>query len=101
MFIVDLLNSLLKNCGAKLIRFPECDLSRRIKLLNHYEINKILDVGANDGGFANEMFHVGFNGKIISFEPLKSAFAVIDNKSKKNDSFFLYPISFIQFQSFI
>jgi len=85
MFIVDLLNSFLKKCGAKLIRFPEYDLSRRIKLLNHYSIDKILDVGANDGGFAKEMFEIGYKGKIISFEPLLSAYSIIEKKSRKNN----------------
>jgi FkbM family methyltransferase len=85
MLIIDLLNSVLKKCGAKLIRFPEYDLSRRIKLLNHYEINKILDIGANDGGFAKEMFEIGYRGKIISFEPLLSAYSIIEAKSRNNN----------------
>ena len=86
MLIIELLNSILKKCGAKLVRFPEVDVKRRIKLINHYNINKILDVGANDGGFANEMFDIGYNGKIVSFEPLLSAYSIIENKSKKNNS---------------
>jgi FkbM family methyltransferase len=85
MFIIDILNSVLKKCGAKIVRFPENDAKRRIKLVNHYHINKILDVGANDGGFAKEMFEMGYTGKIISFEPLLSAYSIIEEKSRKNN----------------
>ena len=42
-----------------------------IKSLNNNNINSIIDVGANNGQFAEEIFKNGFNGYVLSFEPLK------------------------------
>ena len=53
-------------------------LARRRKLLEFYAIDTVLDVGANVGQFALQMRKdLGFSGKIISFEPLSSAFEVL------------------------
>src|SRR6185436_11072287 len=47
---------------------------RRRKLLEFYNINVVLDVGANFGQFAEQLrYDVGYGGKIVSFEPLSSA----------------------------
>jgi FkbM family methyltransferase len=43
-------------------------------LLRHFEINKILDVGANVGDYAIELRKLGFHGKIVSFEPLEAPY---------------------------
>jgi FkbM family methyltransferase len=39
-------------------------------LLRRYNINCVLDVGANIGQFAQELRHHGYDGYIISFEPV-------------------------------
>ena len=53
-------------------------LARRRKLLESYAIDTVLDVGANIGQFAIQMRKdLGFSGKIISFEPLSSAFELL------------------------
>ena len=41
-----------------------------IKSINHFNINSILDVGANKGQFALKLIENGFKGDILSFEPL-------------------------------
>ncbi len=47
----------------------------RIKtLLDRYQINVVIDVGANEGQFASELRRMGYQGKIISFEPIASVF---------------------------
>lgn len=47
----------------------------RIKtLLDRYQINVVIDVGANEGQFASELRRIGYQGKIISFEPIASVF---------------------------
>lgn len=55
-------------------------LRRRKKLLSHFGITKILDVGANAGQYALELRKINFTGNIISFEPIHSVF----NELKKN-----------------
>jgi FkbM family methyltransferase len=56
---------------------------RRIKLFEHYNIDLVFDIGANKGQYATGIMDAGYNKKIVSFEPLTSAHAVIDSLSKK------------------
>lgn len=59
-------------------------LVRRRKLLKSYAINVVLDVGANAGQFAMQMRNLGFFGKIVSFEPLGSAFELLRQNADKD-----------------
>ena len=49
-------------------------LARRKKLLEQYNIQIVLDVGANIGTYGQQMRELGYKGEIISFEPLSSAY---------------------------
>lgn len=44
-------------------------------LLREHEIDLILDVGANEGQFAKWVLDHGYGGRVVSFEPLRSAHA--------------------------
>jgi FkbM family methyltransferase len=71
------LRRMLWKIGYDISRFDPAShvLARRKKLLESYAIDILLDVGANEGQFARQMRKdVGFSGKIVSFEPLSSAF---------------------------
>lgn len=46
---------------------------RLVRFLEKHEINTVLDVGANNGGFAKSLLGAGFKGRVISFEPLPQA----------------------------
>lgn len=52
-------------------------INNRIKLLNHFQIQTLLDVGANTGQFAYYTRHTGYKNHIVSFEPLTDAFALL------------------------
>jgi FkbM family methyltransferase len=56
---------------------------RRIKLLQHYKVDLVFDIGANKGQYATGIIDAGYNGKIVSFEPLSSVYSIIENESKK------------------
>lgn len=43
-------------------------------LIKHHDINLVLDVGANMGQFATDLRKFGYDGKIISFEPIKECY---------------------------
>jgi len=67
--------------------FPEL---KRIKVINAQKINLILDIGASEGFYADELRKAGYKGRIISFEPLSESFESLSRKSGKDpkwDSF--------------
>jgi FkbM family methyltransferase len=49
----------------------------RLDLLNHYRINKVLDIGANAGQYGWKLRQSGYRGVIHSFEPMSKAFAAL------------------------
>lgn len=54
---------------------------RRSLLLKHHQINCVLDVGANIGLYALELRKEGFQGRIVSFEPLASVYAKLQQQA--------------------
>jgi FkbM family methyltransferase len=59
------------------------DLYRRIKILEHHKINLVIDVGANKGQYSELLMLLGYDDKIISFEPLNDAYQKLKHKSEK------------------
>lgn len=62
-------------------------LHRRKKLLAHFGITKVLDVGANIGQYAQELRKINFAGDIVSFEPISSVYETL-KKNRKSDQKF-------------
>ncbi|WP_194163564.1 FkbM family methyltransferase [Mycolicibacterium sp. P1-5] len=68
--------------GFDVVRYPLHDpLARTVKLLHHHRISCVVDVGANDGGFASAIRGLGYAGRIISFEPLHAPFKSLQRKA--------------------
>lgn len=73
----------LKKIVKRLIRAFGLDLHRLstdsnstfqlLKGLEHFDIDLVFDIGANTGQFASELRDVGYQGRIVSFEPLSDA----------------------------
>jgi FkbM family methyltransferase len=73
----------LQRLGFDVVRYDGMsarDRSRR-KLLDEREIDVALDVGANAGQYAQGLRALGYQGRIVSFEPLASAFANLEEIS--------------------
>ena len=71
---------LLWTLGYDLTKFaPDSHpLARKKRLLESYEIDMVLDVGANAGQFARQLRRdLGYERRIASFEPLGAAFALL------------------------
>ena len=56
---------------------------RTVRLLNFFNVNYVIDVGANTGQFAESLFDFKYKGKVISFEPVSSAYNILVNRCKK------------------
>lgn len=57
--------------------------ARQVALLQKRQIEYVIDVGANDGGFAKELFANGYKGKVLSFEPLIDAWCLLQKRTMK------------------
>jgi FkbM family methyltransferase len=68
MPIKQIIQGLLRNRGLDVVRFT------RKKLLRTYAVDVVLDVGANTGQFGRQLRSIGYRGRVISFEPLSSAY---------------------------
>lgn len=93
MNIVDLIKKTVNLFKVDIIKYPNSDLRRRQKLLLNYKINKILDVGANAGQYAQLMRKLGYKGEIISFEPIQSIFKKLEFKTNKDEKWKAYNIA--------
>ncbi len=56
---------------------------RTVKLLQHFKVDTLIDVGANTGQFAESMYDFGYKGKIISFEPVKGVYEQLVKRSRR------------------
>lgn len=75
----------LRHIGIDLARYPSSDpLFSVVKLLNHFAVECVIDVGANDGGFASNIRRLGYAGRIVSFEPLSAPFEVLAARAAKD-----------------
>ena len=79
-----IIKNILKLFGKQLTQYPDHDINRRFKIMNILNINLLFDIGANDGEYSKTIRQYGYQGRIISFEPLKDAFTKL-NISSAND----------------
>jgi FkbM family methyltransferase len=76
------LRQLLWRFGVDVVPYPTHNpVARTAKLLGHHRIDCVIDVGANDGGFATAIRRLGYSGRIISFEPVQAPFEVLRHKA--------------------
>ena len=77
---------MLHRVGFELRRFSveQSENARFISMLRTHNVNLIFDVGANAGQFGVLLREIGFDGKIVSFEPLSDAREILLNISKND-----------------
>jgi FkbM family methyltransferase len=59
---------------------PDADWALR-QILTKLEISVIFDVGAHVGQYAARLRHLGYRGRIVSFEPREAAFAELHKRA--------------------
>lgn len=72
--------------GYDLVRYrPESHfLARKSRLLKSFGIATVLDVGANVGQYGRMLREIGYRGRLVSFEPLSSAYGVLRSVADKD-----------------
>lgn len=69
-------------------------LTSHIKnLINHYEIDLVLDVGANNGQFGKKLRNEGYKGEIHSFEPVSKTFEYLSKVCLDDQKWFAHKIA--------
>jgi FkbM family methyltransferase len=56
-----------------------------LKFFDHYHVDCVFDVGANEGQYASMLRKkIGYKGDIISFEPIPAAIEILKKKSQRD-----------------
>jgi FkbM family methyltransferase len=81
-----ILKRMARACGIELRRFApdRSDDARMQRMLSHFDVDLVLDVGANIGQYASHLRELGYKGKIVSFEPLSVAHAQLLHASNRD-----------------
>jgi FkbM family methyltransferase len=77
---------LLRKRGYDVVRYLPAshDIARRMHLLESFGIQMVLDVGANTGQYATHLRESGYVGEITSFEPLSTAFSILQHNARED-----------------
>lgn len=68
----------LRRAGIDISRYPDSDPMRNVvRLMGHFGVNCVVDVGANSGGFAATIRNLGYSGRIVSLEPASGSFSLL------------------------
>ena len=66
-------------------------LARLMAALRTFHIDLVLDIGANEGQFGNELRAGGYSGQIVSVEPMASAHARLSKVSHGDTGWHVHP----------
>jgi FkbM family methyltransferase len=91
MSLITVVRSGLRKLGVDIRHYdPTMRLSSLNASFQKFEIDLVLDVGANQGQFASEIRRGGYTGKIVSFEPLSDAHSKLLPASAKDAAWDVY-----------
>jgi FkbM family methyltransferase len=87
------IKKLLHTLGIEAHRYHSSvsPLARLMTAIHAFDIDLILDVGANEGQFAIELREGGYQGRIVSFEPLAQAFEKLSTLSRHDHAWSVHP----------
>jgi FkbM family methyltransferase len=75
---------LVRRTGFDITRYPPYAVdptSTYVRWMRELGATVVLDVGANEGQFARHLREAGWTGRLVSYEPLSSAFAVLQREA--------------------
>jgi len=86
---------LIRKTGYDIVRYPyfTSNVAEKNyqKLLKHFGVDMIFDIGANVGQYALETLGFGFDGTLVSFEPMTKEYTILQEKVKSNPNWVLAP----------
>jgi len=87
------IKKIIRNLGYEVHRYiPGSSSSAQIiSSFRKFDIDLVLDIGANTGQFGSELRGGGYQGEIISYEPLSSAHAELVRNSSNDSAWQVYP----------
>ncbi|MFN6248956.1 FkbM family methyltransferase [Microcystis sp.] len=80
------IKKLSRSLGIDLKRYniQTSEAAKMHRLLAYHNIDLVFDVGANIGQYAKLLRELGYSGRIVSFEPLSSAYSQLKAVSEKD-----------------
>lgn len=90
------INRLIKKTAQKLglqISRRNARTSPDLKIvagLKNFDIDLVIDIGANEGQYAQELINAGYTGKIISFEPIQKPWEKLSANAKNYSQWIIY-----------
>jgi FkbM family methyltransferase len=90
---MSLLKRLARHFGYDLVptKKSKAPNAQLIAILRHHRIDTVLDVGANVGQYGQRLRDWGYAGRIISYEPLSSAHAVLCARAADDPNWTIAP----------
>ena len=83
----------LNTFGFDLIRYPHGEENQIAYYLTKYDIDTVFDLGANKGQYGSLIRSFGYTKQIISFEPIKSVFEILKNKTNSDNNWDIYNLA--------
>jgi FkbM family methyltransferase len=94
--MIKLARALLNRAGFDLIRTKHQHGSLDAHLRNLFDakaIDCVLDVGANSGQYGTFLRQLGFDGYIVSFEPVRSVFSKLEHTAARDRKWLCYNLA--------
>lgn len=86
IMIREKIRGMLRKCGLDIVAFNHTThpFARRMFLLKTHNINVVFDVGANTGQYASKLRELGYAERIVSFEPLSTAYSELLKRASRD-----------------
>lgn len=86
MQLLDQARMIARAAPSELLRyFSERNWRRKfVKQLESLNVNVVFDIGSNTGQYAASLRKAGYQGRVVSFEPLSQPFATLEKRASKD-----------------